>query len=195
MRASKLPQRILTCAALLLCSCSPSSPTPHLEQASTRQEGGAMSAFTLTSPAFPNGGTIPNQYTCDDADQSPQLSWSGAPAAARSFALTLTDPDAPSGTWTHWLIWNIPGDATTLPTGTPKLGRLPNGAFQGRNDFHRLGYAGPCPPPGKLHHYIFILYAVAAQLDLKPGAGRADLESALKPHILAQSEYVGTSRH
>ena len=152
----------------------------------------ASQILTLTSLAFHNGGEIPNRYTCEDADQSPGFLWSGIPASTRSFALIADDPDAPSGTWTHWLIWNIPGDATALPTATPKLARLVNGARQGRNDFHRLGYAGPCPPPGKPHRYFFRLYALDSQLNLKPGASRRDLDPALKPHILAQAEYMGT---
>ncbi|HEY4379973.1 MAG TPA: YbhB/YbcL family Raf kinase inhibitor-like protein [Acidobacteriaceae bacterium] len=195
MRKHPLSPLILTCAALFICSCSPNLPSP-IEQAGTGQVGRTMSTFTLASPAFPSGGLIPNQYSCEDADQSPELSWSGAPANTRSFALIVTDPDSPSGTWTHWLIWNIPGDATTLPTGTPKLARLPNGAFQGRNDFHRLGYAGPCPPPGNAHRYFFTLYAASAVLKLKPGASRADLEAALNPLTLAHTQYQGTfQRH
>ena len=148
-------------------------------------------SFTLTSSAFPNSGKIPKKYTCDDADQSPQLTWTGAPAKTQSLALIADDPDAPAGTWTHWLIWNIPAETTTLPPGTPKIRVLVSGAHQGRNDFHRIGYGGPCPAPGKPHRYFFKLYALDARLDLKPGATKAELEAAIKPHLLAQTQYVG----
>ncbi|HEX9201466.1 MAG TPA: YbhB/YbcL family Raf kinase inhibitor-like protein [Acidobacteriaceae bacterium] len=149
-------------------------------------------AFTLTSPAFPNNGKIPEKYTCDGADRSPKLTWIEVPANTRSLALIADDPDAPAGVWTHWLIWNIPADAANLPENTPKLTTLPSGARQGRNDFHRIGYAGPCPPPGTAHRYFFKLYALDAQLNLKAGASRADLESATKPHILAQAQTMGS---
>ncbi len=148
--------------------------------------------FILTSTAFLNGGNIPGKHTCDDADQSPQLTWSGAPANTQSYALIVDDPDAPAGTWTHWLIWNIPPETTSLPQATPKLRILVSGAQQGYNDFHRIGYGGPCPPPGGPHHYVFRLYALDARLDLKPGANRAALDAALKPHILAQTQTTGT---
>ena len=193
MRNPKLPPLILICAALLLCSCSPSNPTPHPEQASTRQEGGPMTAtsFTLSSAAFPDSGRIPKKYTCDDANQSPQLAWAGAPANTQSLALILDDPDAPAGTWTHWLLWNIPARPTTLPPSIPKLRVLVSGAHQGYNDFHRIGYGGPCPPPGPPHRYFFRLYSLDAPLDLPPGATRADLETAIHPHLLAQTQTLG----
>ena len=149
-------------------------------------------SFTLTSTAFGNGGEIPRRYTCDAADLSPALTWSGTPAETQSLALIADDPDAPVGTWTHWLIWNIPAKATLLPEDTPKIELLDNGARQGRNDFQRIGYGGPCPPPGKAHRYFFKLYALDARLDLKPGAGKGELERAIKPHILAETQWMGT---
>ncbi len=149
-------------------------------------------SLTLTSPAFPNAGQIPRRYTCDNDDISPDLAWSSAPANTQSFVLIVDDPDAPAGVWTHWLIWNIPPKATVLPSDTPKTPQLDNGARQGLNDFHRIGYGGPCPPPGKPHRYLFKLYALDALLDLKPGATKSLLEDALKPHILAQTQTMGT---
>ena len=149
-------------------------------------------SFTLSSPAFPNNGRIPKKYTCDDGDRSPQLAWTGAPANAQSFALILDDPDAPSGTWTHWLLWNIPPNPATLPPAIPKLRVLVSGAHQGYNDFHRIGYGGPCPPSGPPHRYFFRLYALDAPLELPPGATRADLETAIHPHLLAQTQTLGT---
>jgi Raf kinase inhibitor-like YbhB/YbcL family protein len=149
-------------------------------------------SFTLKATAFPNGGVIPKKYTCDGADLSPALSWDDAPAGTQSLALIVDDPDAPMGTWTHWLIWNIPAKATLLPEDTPKMNLLDNGARQGGNDFRRIGYGGPCPPPGKPHRYFFKLYALDARLEVKAGAVRSELEPALQPHILAQAQWMGT---
>jgi Raf kinase inhibitor-like YbhB/YbcL family protein len=149
-------------------------------------------SFTLKSTAFPNGGVIPKKYTCDGADLSPALSWDDAPAGTQSLALIVDDPDAPMGTWTHWLIWNIPAKATLLPEDTPTMNLLDNGARQGGNDFKRIGYGGPCPPPGKPHRYFFKLYALDARLEVKAGAVRSELEPALQPHILAQAQWMGT---
>lgn len=149
-------------------------------------------SFTVKSTAFPNGGEIPKKYTCDDADLSPELTWDGVPAGTQSLALIADDPDAPMGTWTHWLIWNIPAKATRLPEDAPKVNLLDNGARQGGNDFKRVGYGGPCPPPGKPHRYYFKLYALDARLDVKAGAVRSELEPAMKPHILSQAQWMGT---
>jgi Raf kinase inhibitor-like YbhB/YbcL family protein len=149
-------------------------------------------SFTLKATAFPNGGVIPKKYTCDGADLSPALSWDDAPAGTQSLALIVDDPDAPMGTWTHWLIWNIPAKATLLPEDTPKMNLLDSGARQGGNDFKRIGYGGPCPPPGKPHRYFFKLYALDARLEVKAGAVRSELEPALQPHILAQAQWMGT---
>jgi hypothetical protein len=148
--------------------------------------------FSLKSPAFANGGEIPKRYTCDGADLSPALAWDEVPTAALSLALIADDPDAPMGTWTHWIVWNIPVMATALPEGTPKTELIDNGARQGKNDFKRLGYGGPCPPPGKPHRYFFKLYALDAMLDVKAGTGRSELELAMKRHILSQTEWMGT---
>ena len=149
-------------------------------------------SFTISSPAFPNGGPIAARYTCDGDDISPALAWSEVPAAAQSLALIADDPDAPAGTWTHWLLWNIPARATFLAENAPKVEVLDNGARQGVNDFRRIGYGGPCPPPGKPHRYFFRLYALDVRLDLKPGASRGELERAMAPHILAQTQWMGT---
>lgn len=148
--------------------------------------------FVLKTTAFAAGGAIPKKYTCDAADVSPALQWNDAPAGTGSFALIADDPDAPVGTWTHWVIWNIPAKATTLPEGVPKTGKSGDGALQGNNDFKRIGYGGPCPPPGKPHRYFFRLYALNAALDLKEGAGRSELERAIQGHVLAQTELMGT---
>ena len=176
--------------ALRMCSRSRIA-APRPANHTTYKEGAAMS-FTLVSPAFPNGGPIAARYTCDGADLSPAFAWSEVPAAAQSLALIADDPDAPAGTWTHWLLWNIPARATFLAENAPKVEVLDNGARQGVNDFRRIGYGGPCPPPGHPHRYFFRLYALDVRLDLKPGATRGELERAMAPHILAQTQWMGT---
>ncbi|MDT8069798.1 MAG: YbhB/YbcL family Raf kinase inhibitor-like protein [Terriglobia bacterium] len=148
-------------------------------------------SFAVQTSAFTEGGAIPKKYTCDGADVSPELTWANAPAGTQSFALTVTDPDAPAGTWTHWVAWNIPASTTKLSEGVSKTEKLPDGTLQGKNDFKRIGYNGPCPPPGKPHRYFFKLYALGTKLDLNPGASRGELESALKGHILGQAEAMG----
>ena len=142
-------------------------------------------SITLTSTAFTEGGTIPKKYTCDDANSSPALAWSGVPEGTRSLALIADDPDAPVGTWVHWVLYDLPADLTSLPEGAQGLGT------QGTNDFRRAGYGGPCPPKGPAHRYYFKLYALDTQLNLKPGASKADVEKAMKGHILAQGQLMG----
>ncbi|HYV73694.1 MAG TPA: YbhB/YbcL family Raf kinase inhibitor-like protein [Candidatus Binatia bacterium] len=153
-----------------------------------------MAKFTLTSSAFASGAAIPDAYTCTGGDVSPALAWSGAPTPIVSFALIADDPDAPAGTWVHWLIWNIPPTMQALPKDMPKSGRLDSGALQGRNDFRKTGYNGPCPPPGKTHRYFFRMYALDAKLTLEPGATRQQLDAAMKGHIVGEAEYMGTYR-
>ena len=148
-------------------------------------------ALKVTTTAFSPGGVISKSCTCDGADASPDLSWSGAPAGVQSFALIADDPDAPGGTWTHWLMWNIPAQSVGVPKAVPGEAVLVGGVRQGRNDFRRVGYGGPCPPPGKPHRYFFRVYALDAKLDLKAGAGRDQLERAIRNHVLAQGELMG----
>jgi len=147
--------------------------------------------FTLTTSAFANGSTIPKQFTCSGADVSPALTWSGAPDGTQSFALIVDDPDAPVGTWTHWVAWNLPASEHSLPENVAKAEQLHDGTLQGRNDFRKIGYGGPCPPPGKAHRYFFKLYALDAKLALKAGATKVALEQAMNGHILAQAELMG----
>jgi len=144
----------------------------------------------ISSSAFSEGGTIPKKFTCDGPDASPQLSWSGAPASTQSFALIMDDPDAPVGTWVHWVFYNLPANIKELAEGVEKKEQAAGGV-QGRNDFKKIGYGGPCPPPGMPHRYFFKLYALDSKLDLKAGASKADVERAMKGHILAQGQLVG----
>jgi Raf kinase inhibitor-like YbhB/YbcL family protein len=152
-------------------------------------------AFEITSNAFRSGSSVPKKFTCDGPDVSPALSWTGAPAKTKSFALIVDDPDAPVGTWVHWVLYNLPSDTRNVAEGTPKDPRLPNGALQGRNDFGKVGYNGPCPPRGSAHRYFFKIYALDSQMGLKPGATKADLERAMKGHTLDQAQLIGTFQH
>jgi len=154
--------------------------------------GGAALAFTLTSSAFAPGAAIPAQYSCKGADTSPPLEWSGVPANTATFAIIMDDPDAPGGTWVHWLIWNFPPGGNGMSEGTPRFERFDDGGRQGRNSFHKIGYYGPCPPAGATHRYSFRLYALDAKLDLAAGASRSQLDAAMKGHVLAETEYMGT---
>ncbi len=149
-------------------------------------------AFTLSSSTFTAGGRIPKQCTCDGADVSPALSWSGAPDGTTAFALIADDPDAPGGTWVHWVLYNVPAGTSELRQGTPTDATLPGGARQGVNDFRRTGYAGPCPPPGKPHRYVFTLYALDARADLAADARKPDVLRAIAGHVLAQTQLTGT---
>jgi Raf kinase inhibitor-like YbhB/YbcL family protein len=150
--------------------------------------------LTLRSAAFPGGAAIPARYTCDGSDHSPPLTWSGAPPTTRSFALVCDDPDAPGKTWVHWVLYNLPADLTQLPEDVPRTDTLddPEGALQGMTDFRRVGYGGPCPPPGGPHRYVFRLYALDAPLGLAAGATRAQVDQAMRGHVVAEAQLMGT---
>lgn len=148
-------------------------------------------SIELTSPAFQAGMTIPKQYTGDGADQSPPLSWSEPPSGTKNLALICDDPDAPRGTWVHWVLFNLPAETRELKEGVPTTETLGNKAKQGSNDFGNIGYGGPAPPKGKPHRYIFKLYALDRAVDLAPGATKAQLMDAMKGHILAEGQLVG----
>ena len=164
------------------------------QQPGSSKASSHMSNFTLASPAFPSGGAIPDRYTCKGADDSPLLAWTGHPPQAVTFALIVDDPDAPAGTWVHWVIWNMPATSHMLQAGVMKSGTLANGAMQGLNDFKEVGYNGPCPPPGKSHRYFFRLYALDSKLALQPGASRKELDTAMTGHVLGKAEHMGTYR-
>ncbi|MFW6139541.1 MAG: YbhB/YbcL family Raf kinase inhibitor-like protein [Spirochaetota bacterium] len=156
---------------------------------SGNKEGDKMD-LKVTSQSFSEGGKIPVKYTCDGKDISPPLSWSGGPDNTRSYAIISDDPDAPVGTWVHWVIYNIPADVTSLPEDVPKAEKLENGAVQGRNDFKKYGYGGPCPPGGT-HRYFFKVYALDTMIDEGPGLTKKQLLKAMEGHILAQGELMG----
>jgi hypothetical protein len=144
----------------------------------------------ITSSAFENEGMIPAKYTCDGADVSPPLQWESIPDGAKSVALICDDPDAPMGTFVHWVVFNVPADAKQLNENVPGEEILANGAKQGTSDFGRIGYGGPCPPGGT-HRYFFKIYALDAQVDLEAGASKSELLKAMEGHIVAQGQLVG----
>jgi len=168
-----------------------SLPASTLAGRSSSPREEANMSFTISSPSFSSGGTIPTKFTCSGADVSPELKWNDPPAGTKSFALLVDDPDAPVGNWNHWTAWNLPADLRSLPEHFSKDARLSDGTEQGKNDFHKTGYNGPCPPPGKPHRYYFKLFALDSSPNLKPGSMKRDLESAMKGHILAQAEWMG----
>lgn len=160
-------------------------------QVEPTMEGGAKMAIKVTSTAFQEGTTMPTKYTGDGNDVSPPLAWSGIPDGAKSIALICDDPDAPVGTWVHWVLYNLPPNTAELAENVPRQDTLPNGARQGRNDFGKIGYGGPAPPPGPAHRYYFKIYALDAVLDLKPGDTKTQLVKAMEGHILAQGQLMG----
>jgi len=158
----------------------------------------------LSSPAFPEGGMIPKTFTCDGSDRSPPLEWSGVPTSARALALICDDPDAPGGTWSHWVVFNLPPQIKAIREGVPADESIPEAstegsqpgveklpkARQGKNDFGKTGYGGPCPPSGT-HRYFFRLYALDTRLELGPTATRAEVFKAIERHILAEGRLAG----
>ncbi len=162
-----------------------------IAQTGVTQKGKQSMGFEITTSAFKTGGPIPKQFTCDGPDVSPALSWNDPPAGTQAFALIMDDPDAPVGTWVHWVLYDLPAQTRALDENVPKLNELPSGARQGRNDFRKTGYGGPCPPPGPAHRYFFKLYALDAKTNLKAGATKAELETAMKGRILAKAELMG----
>src|SRR5712692_1015859 len=177
-------------ALFMLLSCAgrqqqtaPPANTPKQDKAEIK----------LTSVAFKDGGPIPRAYTCDGVNISPPLEWSGAPKTAKTIAIVCDDPDAPAGTWVHWVLYNLPADRLGMVENVPTTDNVPGGGLQGTNDFQKIGYGGPCPPSGT-HRYFFKLYALDSELPLKPGATKADLEKAMEGHVVTQGQLMGTYR-
>ena len=149
-----------------------------------------MPTFELSSPAFAEGASIPQKYTCDGDDVSPPLAWQDPPDGTQSLALIVDDPDAPRGTWVHWVLYNLPAETRALPEALPSQAELPDGSQHGENSWQRLGYGGSCPPSGP-HHY-FKLYALDTVLALEAGAEAGELSAAIEGHILGHGELMGT---
>lgn len=150
-----------------------------------------MMALELSSPAFKDGEAIPAKYSCDGEDISPDLNWENLPAGTESLALIMDDPDAPGGTWVHWVVYDIPPETTGFPEKISATGELPNGGKQGNNSWKRFGYGGPCPPRGT-HRYFFKLYALDSILGLESGITKGRLLRAMEGHVLDQGQLMGT---
>jgi len=144
----------------------------------------------IKSSAFEEGGMIPKKYTCDGADFSPPLSWTSVPEGTKTIALICDDPDAPMGTWVHWVLFNLPADVKELPENLSSEMNLDNRAMQGVNDFGNIGYGGPCPPGGT-HRYYFKFYALDTELRLQAGATKKELLKTMEGHILAEGQLMG----
>jgi Raf kinase inhibitor-like YbhB/YbcL family protein len=157
----------------------------------SQRPGDGKPVLQVTSTSFPAGGNIPKKFTCDEGDTSPALAWSAAPAGTQSIAVIVTDPDAPLGSFTHWVVYDLPPDKREIPENLPKQAQLSDGSRQGQNDFDNTGYGGPCPPGSSPHHYVFTVYALDTKLNLPAPASKKDVEKALADHILARGETVG----
>lgn len=177
---------------LYAAGCAQRAPAPAPQSLPSPEEVTAMT-FSLTSSAFKDGDRIPAKYTADGADVSPPLSWDKLPEGTVSLAVICDDPDAPAGTWTHWVLYDLPADRAELPEGVPSRETVPElgGAKHGLNDFGIAGYGGPSPPRGPAHHYHFRLYALDAKLDLPARARKGDVDKATQGHILGQAQLVG----
>ncbi len=173
----------MTCAATALCLV-----------VAAQLWGGFSMSFNLESSAFQDGGEIPKKFTCEGADVSPPLTWGEPPAGTKSLALITDDPDAPAGTWVHWVMYDLEPQARHLQEGVAKSETVSGTGRQGLNDFGKTGYGGPCPPPGKPHRYYFKLYAVDTMLNLKARVKKRDVEQAMKGHILAEAQLMGKFR-
>jgi Raf kinase inhibitor-like YbhB/YbcL family protein len=173
------------------CAKQPPGPTANPSSASPTQS--AAPGIKLISSAFTEGQKIPRQYTCDGINISPPLEWTGLPKTAKTIAIIADDPDAPAGDWVHWVIYNLPADTMGMIENVPATEDVKGGGLQGKNDFGKIGYGGPCPPSGT-HRYLFRIYAVDSELALKAGAARTDVEKAMEGHILAQAQLIGTYR-
>lgn len=185
MRRSGLILVSLVLLFVAISGCA--APTPD----ETTPPGNSQAALTITSTAFAAGGNIPVEYTCQGQNISPPLDWDQGPAGTASFALIVDDPDAPSGVYTHWVIYNLPPEARSLPKAVPNEDQLSNGALQGKNGSGKIGYAGPCPPPGPAHHYRFTLYALDGYLNLAAGASKQELLQVIQGRVLAQNQLIG----
>ncbi|MBN2036110.1 MAG: YbhB/YbcL family Raf kinase inhibitor-like protein [Chitinispirillaceae bacterium] len=184
INAQKKEAIVLFAIAAALC-CTPA-------QGAVKKKGAAMPSILLESPAFGHKQSIPQRYTCDGEDVSPPLAWKNVPPEAKSIVLISDDPDAPAGDWVHWVVYDLSPEVDTLPehimaTDTILAGK----GKQGRNDFRRIGYGGPCPPSGT-HRYFFKIYALDTMLNLPAGKTKKEIEQAMKGHVLAQGELIGT---
>jgi len=185
-----LKQITLLLSMLLLMACARGPQAPSQSPALAQQKDNKME-IKLTSAAFKEGQPIPRQYTCDGLNVSPPLEWTGVPKTAKTVAIVADDPDAPAGTWVHWVVYDLAAENISLVENLPPTENLKAGGFQGTNDSRKIGYGGPCPPSGT-HRYFFKIYAVDSELPLKAGATKAEVEKAMEGHIVAQGQLMGT---
>jgi len=176
-------QTAIILVALHVSACS------HDSSSANRNPQATLADIQVGSVAFLDGQAIPDRYTCDGENSSPPVQWRGAPKSTKSFALVCDDPDAPGGTWVHWVVFNIPSAVTDLRDGDSA--RLPAEAVQGMNDFNREGWGGPCPPAGPPHRYIFTLYALNTELNLKAGATKKNVVTAMEGHLVGEGRLTG----
>jgi Raf kinase inhibitor-like YbhB/YbcL family protein len=176
--------------SLTVSGCSKPAPTKTQTVVNSVPD---KAEIKLTSTAFKEGEAIPRGYTCDGANVSPPLEWAGVPKSAKSISIVADDPDAPGGTWAHWLIYNLPADNIGLVENLPATEKIAAGGFQGTNDFKKIGYGGPCPPSGT-HHYVFRIYAIDSELPLRAGMTKAELLKAMEGYIVMQGQLMGTYR-
>ena len=179
----------LLLAAPFLAGCRHGDPPP----ASATRAAAASPSLTLSSNSLQDG-KVPKDSTCDGGDQSPPLAWNAPPAETRSLVLTVTDPDAPGGTFTHWVLYNLPTNSNGISANVPKDDHLSDGTRQGRNDYGKIGYGGPCPPRGSTHRYFFDLFALDTNLNLPSGATRAQVEDAMNTHVLTRGKILARYR-
>jgi Raf kinase inhibitor-like YbhB/YbcL family protein len=188
MRTRNLAITILLSLALPGCS---TGPQPLPPQPPAQRSPDQKTEIKVTSVAFQQGQPIPRQYTCAGVNISPPLEWSGVPKTAKTIAIVVNDPDAPGGSWVHWVLYNVPADNIGFVENVPVSETLKAGGFQGKNGFGKIGYGGPCPPSGT-HRYFFKVYAVDVELPLKAGATWTELEKALDDHVVGQGQLMGT---
>lgn len=171
----------------LLCACQ----VPFVgDSPALTPSGGATMALQVTSSAFTPGGVIPKQYTCDGKNISPPLAWAGVPSNAKSLVLIADDPDAPVGTWVHWVVFNIPSAVRELPEAIAPIETLSTGGTQGKSSFGKIGYGGPCPPSGA-HRYFFKIYALDTELNLRSASTKDDVVKAMDGHVIAEGQLMG----
>ena len=180
---------LILISIIFFYSCQKKNPEILPEKQTTKQEG-RKTEMKITSSSFKEGEIIPSKFSCDGEDISPQLSWTDPPENTKCFALISDDPDAPSGDWVHWVIYNIPSTEAGLAENIPKNKTLDNGTKQGMSDFRKIGYGGPCPPGGT-HRYFFKLYALDIMLDKDAGLTKKELLKAIEGHILSEAQLMG----
>ncbi len=185
---------LILCCFVILSLVVSCSATETRDESSAIDEDAVMT-IVISSTAFKEGDRIPVKYTCDGQDISPALVWDGPPQQTEAFVLMVDDPDAPGGVFTHWIIFNIPANIHQFGEGVPIQEQLESGALQGKNNFGKIGYRGPCPPSGSSHRYRFTIYALDQRLNLKAGVSKKQVIDAMQGHILAQGQLTGTYQH